>query len=143
MKTIFLLIAVLALSVYRGNAQPFNDTTTLRNLSHQKFMWLIDKDTAKLNQLLDKNLQYIHSNGWVETKTDVIKDLGSGKLNYKAVTVESDTVRLYARTAIITGRGNFKVAMDGKVIELKLLYTEVYVKQKKQWKLVQRNACKL
>ena len=46
---------------------------------------LIAKDTVVLKQLLHKDITYGHSNGWVETKTDVIKDLVSGKLAYDKI----------------------------------------------------------
>jgi len=140
MKLYFIFLMLLCSVVH---AQQPKDTTALKNISHEKFEWLVAKDTVNLKILLDDNLQFIHSNGWIQTRTDMIKDLASGKLNYLKVTVETDTVRLIQNTGIVTGKGTFKVMLDGKEVELKLLYTEVYVLNKKQWKLVQRNACKL
>lgn len=140
MKAILILLVA---SVTMANAQQMDDTTALRNISREKFTWMIEKQTGKLKQLLDENVQYIHSNGWIETKAEVVNDIISGKLNYVSVNVASDTVRIFKKTGIVTGRGLFKVTMDGKEVELKLLYTEVYIKQKKHWILVQRNACKL
>lgn len=138
------VVSIFLITIFSiAHAQRANDTALLRNLSREKFTWMIAKDTAKLSELLDANIQYIHSNGWIETRAEVINDIVTGKLEYKSVTVETDTVRLYQKTAIITGRGMFKVALDGKEVALQLLYTEVYTKQKQHWKLVQRNACKL
>ena len=39
---------------------------------------LVNKNTVSINQQTDKALSYGHSNGWVETKADVIKDLETG-----------------------------------------------------------------
>ena len=46
---------------------------------------LVAKDTVVLKQLLHKDLTYGHSNGWIETKADVIKDLQVGKLAYDKI----------------------------------------------------------
>ncbi|MEJ7672464.1 MAG: nuclear transport factor 2 family protein [Chitinophagaceae bacterium] len=43
---------------------------------------LIAKDTVILKQLLNNAVSYGHSNGWVETKAEVIKDLVTQKLTY-------------------------------------------------------------
>ena len=48
---------------------------------------LIAKDTAVLKQLLHKDLSYGHSNGWVETREDVFKDLVNGKLAYNKIDI--------------------------------------------------------
>ena len=140
MKTI--LICLLSIVISVAHAQDA-DTTSLKKLSHEKFLWMIEKDTARLESLLHADLQYIHSNGWIESKTDVLNDLVSGKLVYKSVVIKKESVRLIGKTGIITGTGMYKVMLEGKEVELKLLYTEVYIYKNKQWKLVQRNACKL
>ncbi len=140
MKSIFICLLFFVVS---AKAQSLADTTVVRNISREKFTWMIDKDTAKLKMLLHQNVQYTHSNGWIETMHEVLNDIVTGKLTYTSVTVESDTVRLFQKTGIVTGRGVFKVLMEGKEVAIKLLYTEVYVKYKKNWKLVQRNATKI
>lgn len=137
-----LLLVFMVAFVSVAHAQDA-DTTVLKKISHEKFLWMIEKDTARLGSLLDADLQYIHSNGWIESKTDVLNDLVSGKLVYKSVVIEKETIRLIGKTGIITGTGMYKVMLEGKEVELKLLYTEVYIQNNKQWKLVQRNACKL
>ena len=46
---------------------------------------LVQKDTVTLKQLLHKDLSYGHSNGWVENRNEVIKNLVQGKLTYKKI----------------------------------------------------------
>lgn len=115
----------------------------LLDLHSRKFRWMTNKQLDSLSLLLDDRLQYIHSNGWTETRQEVLDDLTSGKLNYTNVTVEEASVRLYDDSAVITGKGVFEVLLDGKPISIHLSYTEVYVRQKKQWRLVSRHACKI
>jgi len=108
-----------------------------------KFRWMELQQLDSLSAFLHPDLKYIHSNGWIESKDDVLKDLQSGKLVYLKVQVQEAQVRQIAQTAIVTGKGNFKVVMDGKSLDINLLYTEVYVKQKKQWLLISRHANRL
>ena len=108
-----------------------------------KFRWMELQQLDSLSAFLHPDLKYIHSNGWIESKDDVLKDLQSGKLVYQKVQVQEAQVRQIAQTAIVTGKGNFKVVMDGKSLDIILLYTEVYVKQKKQWLLISRHANRL
>ncbi len=112
-------------------------------LHEQKFRWLSQKQYDSLKVLLDDRVQYIHSNGWVETKAEVLADLQSGKLTYESVQVKEATARLYKDAGVVTGKGVFKVLMEGKPVEISLLYTEVYVRHKKQWRLVSRHACRV
>jgi len=117
----------------------------VNQLHKRKFVWMITKNYDSLNWVLDEGAKYIHSNGWMQSKTEVVEDLKSGKLNYTAVAVQESAVTLYNnQSAVVTGKGNFKGLMpDQSEFNINLLYTEVYVKVKNQWKLVSRHACKI
>jgi hypothetical protein len=117
----------------------------VNQLHKKKFEWFIAKNYDSLNWVLDESVKYIHSNGWIQSKKEVIEDIQSGKLNYTAVSVTESSVLIYNnQSAVVTGKGTFKGLMpDKSEFNIDLLYTEVYVKSKKQWKLVSRHACKI
>jgi hypothetical protein len=140
MKTFaFLLIAFAQLSAFAQSAEE----KQLLALHERKFHWLTQKQYDSLTLLLDDRVLYIHSNGWTENKAEILADLQSGKLNYESVQVKEATARLYQDAGVVTGKGVFKVLMEGKSLEISLLYTEVYVRHKKQWRLVSRHACRV
>lgn len=118
---------------------------TVDELHRKKFQWLIEKQYDSLAKMLDPRLQFIHSNGWIQTSTEVIDDLKSGKLNYTGVTVDSAQVRqLNPLTIRVVGRGLFAGIMnDGQAFEIRLLYTELYVRTGRSWKLVHRQSTRL
>ena len=120
-----------------------NESSRLKNLCENKFDWLISKQTDSLNNLLDDRLLYIHSNGLIETKEDVIDHLLTGKLIYLQVDLDDLTVRISGSTGLVTGTGLFHGKMDGKEFAAKLLFTEVYIKENQQWQLISRHANKL
>ena len=110
------------------------------DLSRKKFDWLISKQYDSLTVLLDDKVQYIHSNGWVQNKKEIIDDCKSGKLSYQNVTIKEAQARLYTTTAIVSGLGSFAGVRDGTPFSIELRYSEVYVKTGNRWKLVSRHA---
>ncbi len=144
MKNILLIILLIVGTQAFSQSAEAEEAEKVNQLHKKKFEWLINKKYDSLNWLLDEQVKYIHSNGWIQTKQDIINDLKSGKLNYTSVMVEESTVSYYDKSAVVTGKGMFKGLMtDKSEFAIHLLYTEVYVKQKKQWKLVSRQATKI
>ena len=142
MKNIILFILLIV------GTQAFSQTAEaekVNQLHKKKFDWLITKNYDSLNWVMDERIKFIHSNGWVQSKKEVIEDIKSGKLNYTGVMVQESSVTLFNnKSAVVTGKGTFKGLMPDKTeFNINLLYTEVYVKSKKQWKLVSRQACKI
>lgn len=120
-----------------------NDQKEVLWLFHKKFEWLKNHQFDSLRWMLDDNLMYIHSNGWIETKADVIDDLKTGKLVYRKVGVNEVSVRLYENAAIVTGKGSFAGVNSGTEFSVNLLFTEVYVKKEGRWVLASRHANRL
>ena len=104
---------------------------------------LVARDTLVLKQLLHKDLTYGHSNGWIETKADVIKDLQVGKLAYDKI--ESRDLQWTVTNNIATMRSTTEVGfrLDNKPGELKLHVLQVWLKTNKGWQLLSRQSTKL
>jgi hypothetical protein len=113
------------------------------DLSKKKFQWMIAMNFDSLESVLDDRMVFIHSNGWPETKTEFINDIKSGKLRYKSIDVVEASARMYQGSAVIIGRGKFKVTLDGKDLELELKYTEFYIQKNGKWLLASRHANRL
>ena len=141
-----LLVIALLLNVVFANAQPVPPmrgtdeeklTTTLKEF-HQS---LVNKNTVSINQQTDKALSYGHSNGWVETKTDMIKNLEAGNTNYKSINEDSLQVTINGNVAHARFVGDYEVSLNGGnavIYHLKVL--EVWVKKGKRWLLFARQA---
>lgn len=123
-------------------SQPAQEQHVL-DLSKKKFQWMVAMQFDSLQAVLDDRMMFIHSNGWLETKTEFIHDIRSGKLRYKSIDIIEATARVYPGSAIIIGRGKFVVTLDGKDLQLELKYTEVYIQQNGKWLLASRHANRL
>ncbi|MBK9566646.1 MAG: nuclear transport factor 2 family protein [Saprospiraceae bacterium] len=102
-----------------------------------------EKHFDSLSTLLHENVHYIHSNGWKETKEELLHNIQSNKLSYQGVTIQESEVRIEGNTGIVTGKGTFNVSLDGKPMEIQLYYTEVYVITENGIRLMSRHACRM
>jgi len=140
----FLLSVFLYSCPLTTMAQPSDKTErTVLDLSKRKFDWIIKKNYDSLTTFLDDRIQFVHSNGWVQNKQEIIDDLKSGKLNYQKITVNDAKARVYGASVIVLGTGTFEGINQEKPFSMELRYTEVYVRSGNSWKLASRHANRL
>ncbi|HMK26311.1 MAG TPA: nuclear transport factor 2 family protein [Chitinophagaceae bacterium] len=111
-------------------------TTTLKEF-HQA---LVTKNTASINRQTDKALSYGHSNGWVETKADMIKDLETGYINYHSIKEDSIQIVINGNLAHARFVGDYNVTLNGNTNTFHLKVLEVWVRKGKRWMLFARQA---
>jgi hypothetical protein len=132
-----LLILLLLISVF-GIAQTEEAklTTTLKEF-HQA---LVNGNTVSINQQTDKALSYGHSNGWVETKNDMMKNLMTGYLDYHSY--KEDSLQVVVNGAMAHARfvADINVTLNGNTGDYHLKVLEVWWKKGKRWLLFARQA---
>ena len=103
---------------------------------------LVNKNTISINQQTDKALSYGHSNGWVETKTDMIKNLETNYISYQSF--KEDSIKVSSNGNIANVR--FVAAIDASLKDSRTTYNlkvlEVWVKKGKRWLLFARQSVK-
>jgi len=104
---------------------------------------LIAKDTITLKQLLHKDLSYGHSNAWVETKEDVIKNLISGKLAYSKIESKDFLWTASKDWATVRTTSAINYLLDGEEGTLQLHVMQCWLKTNKGWQLIARQSTKL
>jgi hypothetical protein len=104
---------------------------------------LVKQDTIQLGRLLSNELTYGHSNGWVQTKREVIDDLYNGKLSYKNIKGSDKKVVLEGNIASVRMDAEVIAVMNGNVIQLKLKVLQVWIWKNKNWELFARQSVKM
>lgn len=104
---------------------------------------LVQKDSLQLTKLLHPSLSYGHSNGWVETKQEVIENNVSDYLIYKNILVDSFQCQVSKKYAVIRFKALHDVVLKGKAIQLKLHVCQVWIKFHKHWVLLARQSTKI
>ncbi|GCD80023.1 nuclear transport factor 2 family protein [Schleiferia thermophila] len=105
-----------------------------------KFRWMEERQTDSLAMLLHQDVRYIHSNGWIETKDEILQNIQDGILIYRNVSIENSTIRKSRRNAIVKGKGSFDVTLRGNELSIPLIYEEHYLKTSKGWVLIYRKS---
>ncbi|MBP6184401.1 MAG: nuclear transport factor 2 family protein [Saprospiraceae bacterium] len=140
-KAIFPILLVFPLGLW---GQSDSTPERIRQLHQEKFEWMVLRDTARLSQLLALDVVYVHSNGWHETRAEMLSNIGSGRIRYQRVEVLDAAVRAYGTAYIVNGRARFEVALEDQSMILLLDYTEVYVREETgELLLVSRHACRV
>jgi hypothetical protein len=103
---------------------------------------LVKKNTISINQQTDKALSYGHSNGWVETKADIIKNLETGYISYGSYTEDSIAVTMNGNMANVRFIADIAATMKEVSNTFHLKVLEVWVKKGKRWILFARQAVK-
>ncbi len=138
----FLILILLLTSSITGFAQSVNEeklTTTVKEF-HQA---LVQKNTISINQQTDKALSYGHSNGWVETKANMIKDLETGYISYQQIKEDSISIIINGDMANVRFLSDVTATMKGTRNSFRLRVLEVWVKKSKRWVLFARQAVKI
>ena len=104
---------------------------------------LLKKDTVILKQLLHEKISYGHSNGWIETKQEVLNDLYNGKLVYNSINEKLLTIETDGNTATVRTKAEVDVTVSGTRIQLKLHIFQVWIKDKRGWRLLGRQSTKV
>lgn len=104
----------------------------------------VNKDSLALEAAIASELSYGHSGGKVEDRKEMINNVAKSKSVYTNLDAKVLSVNVHGKTAVsrylLTGT---ETKSDGKSTELKLNILQVWVKEKKAWKLLARQAVKV
>jgi ketosteroid isomerase-like protein len=134
---LFTLIVLIHFSITLCFAQSAAKREVLQ-AEKDRFAAQVTKNYAVLDKTIGDDLYYIHSNGDTDTKDTFIQGIRDGSRSYNDITMEETKVRVYhGKTAVINGLCTyFRTAENGQPNNLRLRYTNVYVKRGKQWQMV-------
>ncbi len=104
---------------------------------------LVERDSVELKKLVADKLVYGHSNGWKQTKQELIGDLYNGKIIYKKIDQSDEQSVVEGNTGCVRTTANIDVVMEGKPVQMKLHVLQVWVWKNKRWQLLSRQSIKM
>lgn len=128
----------MALSPVCGRAQseePLSPEERLLQVERRRQRAMIEGDAATLDALLADDLTYTHSTGVVQSKSDLIAVIDSGKTRYRSIESPQLRVRVYDASAIVTGAVDMELATNGKPLFARSRFTALYVLRGGIWRL--------
>jgi hypothetical protein len=109
------------------------------NLLEKAFM---EKDSAEIKKLLHKKALFGHSNGWVQSKGEVLSDMRNGTLVYKQFDQQSVSISVDDKYAVVKEWVEVTGNKSGTDFKLKLFVLQQWIKTKKGWQLWIRQSAK-
>ncbi|MBL0144692.1 MAG: nuclear transport factor 2 family protein [Chitinophagaceae bacterium] len=138
-----LVLTILWMLLVNVNFAQTTDEQKLITTVKEFHQALVKKNTVSINQQTDKALSYGHSNGWIQTKTDLIKDFETGKISYESYKEDSIVVLMNENVANVRFIADITATVNGDIKNnYHLKVYEVWIKKGKRWVLFGRQAIK-
>lgn len=132
-KSLFGLL-ILILMANHSFAQNTAVEEEVIQLSKQKWQWMADKNVDKLTPFFDDKSVFVHMGGsW--GKTQEINVIKSGGIHYKKADVHEVSVNIIGDTAILLSKITLLAVVGGNEVTNPFIVTEVYIKERNEWKL--------
>lgn len=130
-----LAVASCFLSMSPASAVETSEQAVLAAHEHRRTATLAG-DAAAVGSMMTDDFTFTHPNGVVESKEQFIDALKTGKLKYKTLTDEERQVRVHGDAGIVSGTCRIVVTASGKEFDVRVLFTEVWVKKGNAWQMV-------
>jgi hypothetical protein len=136
MRSLLLILFIMMAQVVLAQLPIAEETKQLEKA-------MLEKDTVTLHQLLHPDLIYGHSNGWVETKTELLQNLASGKMHYSSIFSEEPEFKRTGDVISVRTKSRIAFVVNEKAGELDLFVVQVWKKEIDGWKLLVRQSTRL
>lgn len=121
-----------------GNPLFAQDTSALRQATRALDEALLRKDEEQIRNRVWKSARYVHSNGWTESRAEMIRNLHEGTLSYKVIHPEECRVSAQGKTGVVYSKGRYEVMMGQKMATYHLKVVQIWKYKRGTWKLVER-----
>ena len=111
-------------------ADPRGELVRAHSAFHQA---LREADAPALDRLLDEHFTWTHTDGLVQSKSELVEKIRGGKLRYAELSTDQETFNEYAKAVVVTGHSRRRYADATKPFELR--YTLTFVKVGREWKV--------
>ena len=112
-------------------------------LDKERMQAMADKDIAKLNNLICKDLIYTHSSARLDTKQSLIGAMESGATVYTSVVPSDVVAQDLGDVVVLTGAAQISVSSNGTPNSFGVRFTDVYQSQNGAWRMVAWQSTKL
>ena len=132
--TLTLLFLACMISSATGSV---SDSAAVRHADERRVQATMNGDAAALRELLSDDLHYAHSDGRVQSKSQLIAALSSHGLDYDSVASENVKYQsISPGAAMLTGQTRLVVESEGRRVAFTLRFLSVWRDEAGQWRLL-------
>ncbi len=141
MKTI--LIAICSCLFIQTAIAQTKDSIAVSNAVAALKNAMVEGNVAELQGLTSEGLSYGHSSGKVETKAAFIQSFATNASDFVKIDLTDQSIQIIGNAAIVRHKLYATTLDAGKLGEVKLNVMLIWLKQKKNWVLIGRQAVKM
>lgn len=134
-KILFFLPLFAGLSKVFG--QHDNDMAALKKLNAQFIQNFVDNDVAAQSKIIHPGFVHISSTGKSINREDYLKEWAHGFDGYIYWDYRDEQIKIFGNTALVHAKNKFTFVKEGKEISGMSMYTDIYIKEKNEWKCIQ------
>ena len=118
-----------------------DDVARLKQIQQELAAAWLARDRATIERLIAPDWAVTHVAGQRLTRADVFRDMfESDATRMESTTVDDIDVRLFGDTAVVTGRTHASGSQSGAPFDVRLRFTDVFVRRSDQWQAVASHA---
>jgi hypothetical protein len=121
-----------------------NAKEAIRDAEARRIRALLESDRKALDEVLDDDLAYTHTNGAVDRKIDLVEKVASGIYMYRGFDVRDLQIRtLGDRAGVAMGEALMTIQVGQDHVDVLLRFLSVYAKRSETWRLVAYQSTRL
>ena len=130
------LLCLVSLWSCTTNAQTDDAEQEVLAVHEKRRLATLNGDASTVASMMTDDLTFTHANAVVETKEQFIEALETKRLQYKTLADEDLQVRVKGSTGVVSGTVHIVVDAAGTEYDLRVLFTELWVKEGDTWKMM-------
>ncbi|MCC6186227.1 MAG: nuclear transport factor 2 family protein [Chitinophagaceae bacterium] len=119
------------------------DSLGLTNIVLSLNKALIQKDERAIKRMVSKRIKFAHSNGWIETRKEMVDNLYNGTLSYIEIKLREINISINENVGIVQSKGKYTVMMKEHLYDFDLKATQVWQWKRGKWILMARQSVKI
>jgi ketosteroid isomerase-like protein len=133
-----LLVTIISLYFFSctTNVQTEDDHQAVLTAHENRRIATLNGDANMVASMMTDDLTFTHANAVVETKEQFIDALRTRRLQYKTLTDQDRQIRVNGNTGVVSGTVHIVVDASGTEYDLRVLFTELWVKEGDTWKMM-------
>jgi hypothetical protein len=120
-----------------------DNTALVTELNKERMEAMVQRDIAKLDNLLCNNLVYTHSSSRLDSKSSLINDIQSGATICNSVVPSEVKAQDLGESVVLTGIVHMSAVRNGTQNEFTARFSDVYQNQNGTWRMVAQQSTKI
>ena len=134
------LVAVLSMAILfiscSGSSRTEDAKLEIKTAHEKRRTATLDGDWKTVAEMMYDNLTFTHANAVVESKAQFIDALKTKRLKYQKLEDEQTQIRVVGTAGVVSGICHILVDASGNTIDLRVEFTELWVKEGNNWKML-------